>query len=131
MSPTHGYTHTHNAERERDVTDSRQARSSTLTMLHGHARSRRVDHELHPKVAVAEAGADEVVVPSGEPDSVAAGRVGPRPRRSRAAVEPVLVDGHHVVDQRHVPEHCGSRPKRRRRRRRIDLNVKPNAGTEC
>jgi hypothetical protein len=109
MSPAHGYKE-REREREREVTDdSSEARSSALTMLHGHARSRRVNHELHPKVAVAEAGADEVVVPPGEPDAVAAGRVGPRPRRRRAAVEPVLVDGHHVVDQRHVPEHCGSR----------------------
>jgi hypothetical protein len=55
---------------------------------------------------VAEPGADEEVVPPGERHAVGAGRVGPRPRRRRAAVVPVLVHGHHVVDPGDVPEHC-------------------------
>jgi hypothetical protein len=72
----------------------------------GAACSRGVDDELHAEVAVAEAGADEEVVPPGERDAVVAGRVGPRPRRRRAAVVPVLVHRHHVVDPGDVPEHC-------------------------
>ena len=71
------------------------------------ARSGGVDDELHAEVAVAEAGADEEVVPSGERDAVVSRRVGPRPRRRRAAVVPVLVHRHHVVDPGDVPEHCG------------------------
>lgn len=70
------------------------------------SRSRGVNHELHPEVAVPEAGADEEVVPPGELDAVTAGRVGRRPWRRGAAVVPVLVDGHHVVYPRDVPEHC-------------------------
>ena len=69
-------------------------------------RSRGIDDELHAEVAVAEPGADEEVVPPGERDAVGAGRVGPRPWRRRAAVVPVLVHGHHVVDPGDVPEHC-------------------------
>ena len=68
--------------------------------------SRGIDDELHAEVAVAEPGADEEVVPLGERDAVGAGRVGPRPRRRRAAVVPVLAHGHHVVDPGDVPEHC-------------------------
>ena len=61
---------------------------------------------------MAEAGADEEVVPSGERDAVVSRRVGPRPRRRRAAVVPVLVHRHHVVDPGDVPEHCGGQSAR-------------------
>lgn len=64
------------------------------------------DDHLHAEVAVAVAGADEEVVPPGEPDAVGAGGVVPRERRRVAVGVPVFVDGHHVVHPRQVPEHC-------------------------
>lgn len=68
--------------------------------------------------------ADEVTGPPAEGDAVAAGREHPRPRRNRAAVVAIAIDGDHVLRHWVVVKYCNFVPKSKKKKKKRKSNHK-------